>query len=459
MFSFHISLLVRQPFQCSFFFLTVIGVVIIVYKAILFGKEVPCHVRRPLPHEALENIYKPLLLSCLFQDALQQPISSNPAKIMSSTNQIPEKQKAVVINESFEPEVKSIPVTKPGNDQVLIKAKAFAVNPTDWKHISAKFGEVNSIVGCDASGVVVEVGSNVKSIKVGDNVSTFLHGSYKKAPYPGAFCEYVLGTERVTYKYDYELETSDSQKIPIGNISSFEDAASVTLSLVTIGYSFYFSLGLDKANDYSNESILIWSGSTAAGSIAIQVASWLGFKNVIVTSSPTQFDVMKQYGATHVYNYKDSDIIEQVKKDFGQDITYALDTFSTPETVSTVYQILSDTKDSHLDNLLFLNEKDLKVPKLKSTNVTFGNTLAYPAIGEDSYFGKDVFIPATQEVLSKYEKFKRDIQPFLNSKKLLHIPIEVRPKGLYGIKDALALLEKGSHSNLKYVLRQKDTKA
>ena len=61
---------------------------------------------------------------------------------------------------------------KAGEDDVVIRNFAVAVNPVDWKiQDSGKFIKNWPIVlGCDVAGEVHEVGSNVKSFKKGDRV-------------------------------------------------------------------------------------------------------------------------------------------------------------------------------------------------------------------------------------------------------------------------------------------------
>lgn len=63
-------------------------------------------------------------------------------------------------------------VHKPGPGQLLLKIKATALNPVDWK--IQKYGvfvsEFPAIVGTDLSGDVVAVGEGVTKFKVGDKV-------------------------------------------------------------------------------------------------------------------------------------------------------------------------------------------------------------------------------------------------------------------------------------------------
>ena len=77
--------------------------------------------------------------------------------------------KAAVVPESVVEtklaEVKEIPKPTIGDDQILIKAEAAAVNPTDWKHIVFQMSKPGDVIGSDVSGTVEEVGSKVTNFK------------------------------------------------------------------------------------------------------------------------------------------------------------------------------------------------------------------------------------------------------------------------------------------------------
>jgi NADPH:quinone reductase-like Zn-dependent oxidoreductase len=86
---------------------------------------------------------------------------------------------------------------------------------------------------------------------------------------------------------------------------SFEAAATVTVGVLCAGYGLYAVLGLPWPTSTPNaftESILIYGGSTATGTIAIQLAKLSGLR-VITTCSPKHFDLMKSLGADLVLDY------------------------------------------------------------------------------------------------------------------------------------------------------------
>jgi NADPH:quinone reductase-like Zn-dependent oxidoreductase len=60
----------------------------------------------------------------------------------------------------------------------VIKVKAFGQNPTDWKH-AAFLSQPGDIIGCDAVGEIVSLGSEVPTgrLEKGTRVGTFTRGS------------------------------------------------------------------------------------------------------------------------------------------------------------------------------------------------------------------------------------------------------------------------------------------
>jgi NADPH:quinone reductase-like Zn-dependent oxidoreductase len=67
--------------------------------------------------------------------------------------------------------VDTIPVPKPGFGEILVKVRAAALNPADWKirngYVPVKFP---AILGSDVSGDVEEIGEGVTDFKKGDRV-------------------------------------------------------------------------------------------------------------------------------------------------------------------------------------------------------------------------------------------------------------------------------------------------
>lgn len=150
-------------------------------------------------------------------------------------------------------------------DYILVKVARVALNPTDWKHIQDCIFDSDKplTVGCDFSGIVEEVGAAVtQPFKRGDRVFGFAHTCHIEEPEDGAFAEYVVAMGDITHK--------------IPDHMSFEDAASLGLQVYTVGQGLYQSLELpwptEPVKPEDKFPILIYGGSTAMATLAIQMA-------------------------------------------------------------------------------------------------------------------------------------------------------------------------------------------
>jgi NADPH:quinone reductase-like Zn-dependent oxidoreductase len=87
-----------------------------------------------------------------------------------------QKRTAICIVSSGIAEIQSnVTFPRSRSDYVIAKTKAFALNAADNHQIDV-LGGSGSIVGCDWSGVVLEVGDNVTEFKPGDYVYGICHG-------------------------------------------------------------------------------------------------------------------------------------------------------------------------------------------------------------------------------------------------------------------------------------------
>ena len=82
-----------------------------------------------------------------------------------------------------------VPGPRPGPDQVLVAVEAAAINPSDFLIITGRYGALPALparLGAEGVGVVVEVGSDVDSGRIGERVlltsSTLIGVPWKTAP-------------------------------------------------------------------------------------------------------------------------------------------------------------------------------------------------------------------------------------------------------------------------------------
>ncbi|KAH8433044.1 zinc-binding alcohol dehydrogenase family protein [Aspergillus melleus] len=213
--------------------------------------------------------------------------------------------------------LEDLPVPSPGSGQVLVKLSHVAQNPTDVQAFDSNaFGD-GSVLGCDFVGEVVELGEGVTRLAKGDIVAGLIWGGEIKGL--GGYSTYSLADEKICFK------------IPTG--LSREHASTVPLAATTAWLALYSEDSLSIPRHSPGTSILVWGGSSSVGLYTIQLASLHGL-DIITTCSPRHADLVRSYGAKHVFDYRDEQVISKIRA-VAPDLRYAFDTIGN-ETSSTL---------------------------------------------------------------------------------------------------------------------------
>lgn len=183
-------------------------------------------------------------------------------------------------------------------NEVLIEVHYAALNRADLLQRKGKYpppkGE-SEILGLEASGIVKQVGSNVKHFTPGDRVMTLLAG--------GGQAEYVKVDQRLVMTIPSSLTLEQGAAIP---------------EVFLTAYQALFFEGRTKFGS----TVLIHAGASGVGTSAIQLAKARGCR-VICTASASKHDTCKQLGADLSIDYQSQDfamIVKEYTKDRGVDI-------------------------------------------------------------------------------------------------------------------------------------------
>lgn len=329
-------------------------------------------------------------------------------------------------------EIKEVPKPSITDHEILVKVRAVALNPTDFKHIDI-VSPPNSIIGCDYAGEVVEIGkSALGGWKVGDRVAGIVHGGLYKDR--GAFAEYLKTDGDLAWKIPVHIK--DEEAVTYG-----VSAATAMLALnIHLGLEWPSGTGLSEANHGS--PILIYAGSTNAGLFAIQLAKRVG-RTVVTTASPHSFELVKSYGADHVFDYRCANSAHEIATAF-PDIKLALDCFSEGDSTTFCADVL---KRQGGKVLTLLPRGESKTPGVEYDTLmlytVFGREFAWlPPIGP-----KFPPKPSDREALARFcadlPRLAGDIKP---------PPITVTD-GFDSILAGLEKLRDGSVSGKKLVVR------
>jgi NADPH:quinone reductase-like Zn-dependent oxidoreductase len=363
--------------------------------------------------------------------------------------QLPTQNKGLILSKGTSVVEDGIAIPPLAANEILIKTKAVAINPTDWKHIDNEGGFDGSVVGCDGAGIVVAVGEDIKETKVGDERFYFVSGSSRYHPLIGAFSKYVIVKEWSAFKTGTKLTVGHEKIIKYGPVTTFEGAASLGLALVTLGFAFKFYGQMSiQPEEYKDKLFLLWGGSSSLGQAVVQIAKYMGFK-VIATCSPSRFEWVKSIGADDVYDYKGKDVGERIREKYGDDIQYSYDAVCSNGSQEIVHTAMSSTKPAKMFVSLLTQAQ---TPK---SNVEIIFSMAYSAIDKKKYYPatkSDVISPpgafeATQEAIEEINQiFEKD--PNL----IKHMPLQVYD-GIDSLNEAIDLVRKNKHSGSKVVVR------
>lgn len=129
----------------------------------------------------------------------------------------------------------------------------------------------------------------------------------------------------------------------------------------------------DPEESTPRPTVFIYAGSTSVGLFAIQLAKLAGC-TVVTTASPHSNELVKSYGADHVFNYRSENWVQEVVSAF-PDISLALDCISEKGTGPLTAKILQ-AKGGKVVTLL--DQGDSKVPGVK-----YDMTMLYTVFGKE----------------------------------------------------------------------------
>lgn len=218
------------------------------------------------------------------------------------TSTVPESMRASVLVRAGELRVETRPVPKPDRDQVLVRVAAVGVCGSDVHYYrEGRIGDyvvaAPLILGHEASGRIVAVGTDVDPGRVGQRVSIepqrccrvcayCKRGEYNLCPdiefyatppVDGAFCEYVV------------IQADFAHPIP----DTMSDSAAALLEPLSVGIA-----AVGKARVGVGSRVLV-AGAGPIGIIAAQVARAYGAATVVVTDPvPGRRELAARLGAT-----------------------------------------------------------------------------------------------------------------------------------------------------------------
>ncbi|PQE15364.1 Zinc-binding dehydrogenase protein [Rutstroemia sp. NJR-2017a BVV2] len=216
-------------------------------------------------------------------------------------------------------EILQLPTVTPAADEVRVKVEWVASTPLDLHQNDGGLLVTHpQVLGDAVAGTVEEVGSEVKNLVVGDKVCIYI---VELVVLDGSLIVFGFMFREQKEKAEQEYVTVSWYmlgKIPAG--VSMQHAVTLPTNLVTVFHTLTADLGLElpwprpsePEPKHGNDPILVWGGSSSVGQYAIQVLRHWGYKNIITTSSKAHHSFLKELGASHTLDYRDSAVIENI---------------------------------------------------------------------------------------------------------------------------------------------------
>ena len=196
--------------------------------------------------------------------------------------------KAVRIHQYGGPEVLSfeeIQRPTPGAGELLIKVRAAAVNPGDWKVREGYLKEyfplsLPATIGADFSGTVEATGPGVTLFKRGDEVYSYNSDLTKS----GAYAEYTLANESEVALKPKSVDHVHAAAIPVGSQTAWQAL-------------------FDTAKLRAGQKVLIHAAAGGVGMFAVQFAKAKG-AYVIGTASGKNQAFLRELGVDEAIDYE-----------------------------------------------------------------------------------------------------------------------------------------------------------
>ena len=191
----------------------------------------------------------------------------------------------------------------------------------------------------DIVGTIAEIGHDVTNYTIGTRVSVYplvacgncqlcqeykpnlcLNWQFFGVHLNGGYGEYVAVPAANLIQLPDSISFEDAVALPVAGLTAFH-------ALTTVG------------NLLPGQSFFTWRGAGGLGTMAIQIAKYLGATVFATGSSPERLDLMKVLGADHVFNRDRDDVANKIRKIAPAGIDLAID-FVGPATFQTSFDLL-----------------------------------------------------------------------------------------------------------------------
>jgi NADPH2:quinone reductase len=186
------------------------------------------------------------------------------------------------------------PVPSIASTQVLIQVEAAGINRPDIMQKQGVYPPppgASDIPGLEVAGVIIQVGSEVSHLNIGDRVCALVTG--------GGYAQFCAAEADLC--------------LPIPENFSFVQAAALPETLFTVWHNLFQRSVLSQG-----QILLVHGGSSGIGTTAIQLAKAFGCRVIITAGSEAKCEACLKLGADFAIPYRSQDFVAAVR-DWTQD--------------------------------------------------------------------------------------------------------------------------------------------
>ena len=313
-----------------------------------------------------------------------------------------------------------LPLPALSQRDLLIRIQAIAFNPIDYLkrqypicvHQDPSPSNPH-VLGWDASGIVEEVGSEVKFYNKGDEV--FFAGDASR---PGCNAQFMVIDERIVGVKPKSLNWAEAAGLPLTALTVWE------------AIEEHMHVGFDKEKN-KEKIILFVAGAGGVGSIGIQLAKMVfGLKVVATASRKDTVEFCKKMGADYVINHKNN--LKQELEGIGlKGVDYVLNaTKMTDVQLGELGEIVFPRGVIVAINFAAGEKFDLAKLFIKRINIAIELMFSRPLLKFD---------------LEKQKEILDNVSKLIDEKKLVCTVTKIQPFNLENVKAGHSDCEKGTN--------------
>lgn len=196
----------------------------------------------------------------------------------------------------------SLPDPAPGPDEVVVAARAVALNYRDLVVAQGGYGgrvPAGATPCSDAAGDIVAVGSRVNHLRVGDRVTSVFAPDWVSGPVSRAALRTTLGAGHLGVLAEIVVLPA-SAVLPIAGDLSYIEACTLPCAALTAWHAL-FETGMPRGPAH-----VLTLGSGGVSTFATQFARASGAHVIATTGDDTKRARLTGFGAVDIINYRDT---------------------------------------------------------------------------------------------------------------------------------------------------------